>query len=434
MKTTMAARAAIAALLAGAALAPQATRAQSSYSVQGSDTLFEIMTDGIAQWQAETSPANALKYVGGGSGKAESAMTAVPPTQSIGAMSRNFKAAVLTAHPNFTPGAPNVLGLDAGVIVVNNSGAPGYSYCPNLTLPLDPADIHAADYNNDLALVLSGKDGLGTTAACQDQARLDALARITACFGGVERIEHFYRRDDSSGTTDTFKEKLKIKRFCNGTATGTPNGNLSNQDQDPIRRACVPADSTHAATACTLPDRTTLCTAGTTDCTQGLVVALTQTDPGSADITLSLAHRVANDVTAVGNKYVVSMGYAGRTAVCLQRKADGSCGGPTAPVRINNVDPNGGDDLIRYQAYLLSRRLFLMKGDPTLDAARNAAEASFFDWATAELPADPAALPGRCNMDPIVAARGFVTCTDDCWTPPAEPNHLCSALPFPPAP
>ena len=42
--------------------------------------------------------------------------------------------------------------------------------------------------------------------------------------------------------------------------------------------------------------------------------------------------------------------------------------------------------------------------------------------------------PGRCNVDPIMKQFGFLTCTDDCTTPPSGSSNLCSKTPFPTIP
>jgi hypothetical protein len=42
--------------------------------------------------------------------------------------------------------------------------------------------------------------------------------------------------------------------------------------------------------------------------------------------------------------------------------------------------------------------------------------------------------PGRCNLDPVLKQFGFLTCTDDCTTPPSGSSNLCSKTPFPTIP
>ena len=59
-----------------------------------------------------------------------------------------------------------------------------------------------------------------------------------ACSGG---LRHAYRRDDLSGTTDSFLDLLQLQTisntpFCNGT---------ERQDSDPIRRAWIGSSLTN---------------------------------------------------------------------------------------------------------------------------------------------------------------------------------------------
>jgi hypothetical protein len=194
--------------------------------------------------------------------------------------------------------------------------------------------------------------------------------------------------------------------------------NLNNQDLDPIRRPCVAADTTHAPTSCT--DMTTgkPCQAGdgNTNCTQGLIVALTDTDPGSADITTSIAARIAGDATGQ------TVGYAGREAAAGSRGTRGLSINTTASSDVN----------VRNGAYLLARRLFLQNslvaGQPVADqpsvtagpnlgligqgSAQLTAEQNLFSYMT-----DPAGsltngVAGRKLIDPIVKGLNMVACTD----------------------
>jgi hypothetical protein len=304
--------------------------AAAPYTFIGSDTMTEVTRDSITQCQSAGGlcTPNSLTYLNTGSGAGESALLAAVPTQRIAPMSRNFKASVLTAHPNWTPGLQNIIGLDAAVIVEKNA-ASGFSKCPNLTAALDSAAPGKAQVDTLIGLVLGGKDGAGDHVACSHPDRLAAVDALAACFGGISFIDHFYRRDDRSGTTDTMKERFRIQRFCNGRAPGLLSGldnNLANDDADPIRRTCVAAAAgTYAKTACTLYPAYTSCTAGEANCTQGLVVALSENDPGMPDITTTIARRVRLDA----NNQTV--GFAGREA---SRQT-----GNAAP-NINTVSPN----------------------------------------------------------------------------------------------
>jgi hypothetical protein len=398
------------------------------YNDDGSDTLGDVAPLAITQ-----SGAN-LTYRAMGSGQAENEMIAIPPQQSIGFMSRNFKQANLTAHPDWQPDTNNVLGLDAAVIVTGSYAG----HMSNLAMPLDPNAPGKAAINSDFALVMGGLNGAGTTEACRSQERRDALSRLTIAMHGPTQISHIYRRNDASGTTDTMRERVRIDRFCNGQAPGGVKSdgvslwhNLDADDMDPIRRDCVPFgadDPSKNQTRCTYWPYNATCLPGqnSTDnpatgvpagipCTQGLIVALTDADPGASDITITIARRVADDNTTIG--------YAGREAV----KQNGTTAGPN----INRI--SFSDGVIRLGAYLLSRRLYLNHGDPLPDSGEGGAnydkqnqENTLYNWAT-----DPAT--GRCHMDPIIKAKGFVTCTPNCHTWPPSGYNLCTDTPYPAA-
>ena len=383
-----------------------------SYTFSGSDTLTEVVRDSIHNAGLDAT----FVYNNAGSGQGET--DALANKESIIPMSRNWKASVIagSVHPSWAPQLRNVIGLDAGVMVEQLSGAGGYGPCRNLLAPLDTDGIHAVA-NSVLGLVLGGLDGAGTTEACRDQRRLDAIDQLAACFRNVDYIEHFYRRDDRSGTADTFKERLRVQRFCNGRAPGvipgtTTDNNMFNDDVDPVRRACIGADSTHALTVCTLWPSTTHCVATDAGCTQGFLVALSQRDPDAStpDITTSIAGRVLNDGS------LRTTGFAGREA---SRKA-----GNTAPM-INSVSPS--DLSIRNNHYFLARRLFVNYADTNTDAASGgaaqlAAELTLYNWMT-DPNGDP--LPGRYNVDPLLVNHGFLPCTTD-HTDPTGTDNLCS--------
>jgi hypothetical protein len=517
------------AVAAGASASAQDCTASLSdpacYHLKGSDTLFDIMTQGIlAARAAGVQGANNLFYDGTGSGTAESAMTAntggaplpgvAAPlgSQSIGAMSRNFRPKFIDSgwgsfvaadgttsttkvgHASWAPTCYNVVALDAGVFLTRSSGAG--SSCKDIDFPVfvdnsipasavPRASVNNAglptlfgdsgafnntgatsNYTNLMSVILSGVDGSGTLAACADPRRVQALQDLAGCMG-VADIEHLYRRDDNSGTTDTFKDRIMVTaaadtrypyvggRFCNGTSIGNITGttlqtgvcsvtrtnttckvdancptgevcqfNLNNQDFDPIRRACVAADGTHAPTSCT--DMTTGRTCQATDnnpnCTQGVIVALTDPDPGTDSATNAIGARVKNDASGQ------SMGYAGREAVLP--------GKGTRGLTVNKV--GFSDANVRKEAYLLSRRLFLQNsvaaGQPLVDQPSDTAsfngltgqgtnqltaEQNFFNWITQ-----------RPNLDPIVSKYNYITChTDPTVDPCGLSNNLCAKTP-----
>jgi hypothetical protein len=503
------------------------------FHLKGSDTLFDIISQAIVNARAGNVPgAKNLFYDGTGSGNAENQMKAnaaggVLGVQSIGPMSRNFRPGSIDSlsagfapadgvtlsrqgHASWFPGVQNVVGLDAAVFVVKGSGQG--SGCKNVTFNTfvdsgtgtgvtrasqNNASLPTAfgngtafnnlsptvNYSNLLMAVLGGVDGSGSLAACSDARRIEALQDLAGCMG-VDHIEHIYRRDDNSGTTDTWKDRVIVTpsssdprypwvggRFCNGQSIGGINGatnqtgicsvtrsnntckadadcpilsgtthetcqfNLNNQDFDPVRRGCIGPDGTHAPTSCT--DMTTglACQASDANpnCTQGLIVALSDTDSGSTDITNSIAARVRND--SLGQ----TVGYAGREAV--------KPGKGTKGFTINTT--GFSDSNVRKEAYLLSRRLFVQNavvaGQPTADAptdtatgigitgggaAQISAEQNLFAYMTDPAGSQSSGIPGRCNTDPVVSQFGFITCATACDTDVSTlSNNLCAKTP-----
>ena len=518
-----------------------------AFCLNGSDTWFDVMTQAIKNKVAEDQAAgcpggagctapnilqpagdpspghSALFYNGTGSGNAANSMKAGAAaaggaigggglgTQSIGPMSRNFRPAescaaagnpncgtqVLGQFPSWQPQIPNVGGLDAAVIITRNQAA----RFTNFNLPLLPTDSTKANpnttgltcnfgtpgggtncYDELLQVLLSGVDGTGSTAACSDPKRVQALADFSSAFPGV--IRHLYRRDDNSGTTNTFQDKVNVQRFCNGAAVGVlgsnkAHPNLNNQDLDPIRRPCDNSIAgVRQAISCTDLSTGLACDTSAASCTQGLVTAISELDPGISDFSVTIAHRAGSDATGL------TVGYAGRTGI-----DNPALGGTTAGPFINTNPPT--DALVRQDVYLLSRRLFIQRGPalPSLDASvtpgttvrSNAAggancaappcteritnanttsntllcpdqdpggnkctgggskqrtfEDALFLWMTDTGGAgSQVGAPGRCNVDPIMKQFGFLTCTDDCTTPPSGSSNLCSKTPFPTIP
>jgi hypothetical protein len=451
-----------AALLALASGRAAAQTAPPPWNLSGSDTLELIMKDSISL--AERTPNGAggtfltpgqLVYVGGGSGTAETAMS--NNVQSIGAMSRNLGSAVLTAHPTWAAGVPNVIALDAAVIVTRNSAgriknistpdAPNTAQNTRVAVPNVASayteGVPGSGYTQLLQVILSGVDGSGSVAACADPRRVQAVTDFAA-LNNVVTIEHFYRRDDNSGTTNVFQDKLNVGRFCNGRARGvlgtvsTTNPNLNNQDLDPIRRPCR-SPGTRPATTCTNVSTGAFCAAAdnaatpgceatnTCPCTQGLVVALSGGDNATTlvDVTTTIADRVAAD--SAGQTF----GYAGREAARQP-------GAPTNAPFINTT--SYGDGVVRLDGYLLSRRLYLQRGADITSggtggggAPRVAAEAALFNFMTdPDGTSNPDGSQGRCNIEAIVKQHGFITCTSSCGTNPTG-NNLCAKAPFPAA-
>jgi hypothetical protein len=451
--------------------------------------------------------ANSMKFgaPGGGGALPTNGGLAALGTQSIGPMSRNFRpnescqsgnpgctAQVQGQFPSWQPQIPNVGGLDAATIITKNQA----NRFTNFDLPLLGTDSTKANpnttgltcnfgntgggtncYDELLQVILSGVDGSGTVAACADPKRVQAIADFSAAFGTT--VRHFYRRDDNSGTTDTFKDKINVSRFCNGAAIGVLGNNkvhpnLNNQDLDPIRRPCdASVAGVREQVSCT--DYTTglPCNSTASTCTQGFITAVSENDPGISDITVTIATRAGNDATGL------TVGYAGREGIRLPA-------GTTAGPYINTNPPT--DDLVRQDQYLLARRLFVQRGPAlrSMDTAatgtnraqvRNTAaggacadttngclerindlggpnaalqcpdgsgnsctgggskqrdaEDALFLWMTdTGGGGSQQGAPGRFNLDTIMGNRGFLPCTSDS-SPPQGASNLCSKTPFP---
>ena len=398
------------------------------YINAGSDTLGDVAPYTITQ-----SGAN-LTYQALGSGTGENNMNAVPPKQSIAFMSRNIKASILTPHPTWAPGVANVLGLDAAVIVESSWA----SRMQNVQLPQSTGTPTGKfDVYNDMSLLLAGKGAQGTDAACRHPDRLAAYKRWATPMHTGGYIDHFYRRNDASGTSDTIRERVLYNagspsggRYCNGQAPGGVKSagppmvlytNEDAEDMDPIRRDC-PAAVYDSSTPPNLVQRTTKCiyypynygcthgqvAAGTetvgsetvpagTLCTQGFVVALTQGDPDLSnpgkdlDVTVSMAKRVAADEAHS------TLGFAGRESV---KTVGVATAGPT----INHI--SFSDASVRGNFYPLSRRLYLNHGDNVSDSGQQAEEDKLYSYAVTN--------NGRCHMQPIMPKFGFVACHTNC--------------------
>ncbi len=162
----------ISSLLIGSPLFSQNAAAQAPLSLRGSDTLAPYMNDVIATSRLEKS----VVYQGGGSSLGETAI--LDKTQHLVPMSRSFKPEQLAkAAAAGILVAEHVIGLDGVGVFVNESNS-----TPSLTL--------------------------------------DQLKKIYSCdiknwseVGGPDRAITVYRRDDASGTTDTFKSLVGLTNF-----------------------------------------------------------------------------------------------------------------------------------------------------------------------------------------------------------------------------
>jgi len=387
--------------------------------IKGSSSLGGVMRDSIAN----AGLSSVLTYSETTAADVEGALAQTyPPRQRIAPMTRNFQSGWIQAHPNWAPQQQNIIGIDP-IVIVEKKNASGYSRCPSIPMAMDPYSPGLAKPGNLLQLVLGGYDGQGDKVACSHPDRLAALDALAGCFGGISFIEHFYVPDSSWGTSE-IKTKLRINGFCNGRSFGpnSPGSNMANDDADPIRHSCVPADTSHAKTRCTLYPSTATCTAGSSpNCTQGLVVALSEKDPNMPDVTTSIGVRVQTD----GNN--ATLGLANRAASRLQN---------TQSINLNSISPS--DFSVRASMYFLARRLFVNWSDLPIgfdraggrnadDIAHDAQETALFTWMT-----DNVWGGGRGEVDQILKAHGFLPCTDD-FSDPSGPGNLCSSqLPPPP--
>lgn len=141
-------------------------------AIKGSDTMAGYMVDMIEASGLKGS----LSYVGGGSGQGETAL--VEKTQRITAMSRAFSAAQLAkAEAAGIKVVEHVVGLDGVSVIVNAGNA--------------------------------------ASALNFDQIKKIYSCEITnwSAVGGSNTSITVYRRNDASGTTDTFKSLLGLASF-----------------------------------------------------------------------------------------------------------------------------------------------------------------------------------------------------------------------------
>jgi ABC-type phosphate transport system substrate-binding protein len=253
---------------------------------QGSDTLEVITKNMIALCNgiAAANPAPGglfeLEYLGGGSTTGESAMRGSLTggvTQFIAPMSRSLRDTPSSApdlcQDDVTPGKHQLaVARDALAVVTNASNIAGCDDMRRETAPaLNVTDRNGVagidcpgcvgttytmqDWKDVLKVAyfgLTNNQNAGTTASipnCNSDVRWELLSDFrnlnntaagctNASCGEVKKL---WRRDDVSGTTDTFKTLLGVNSampFCNSTA----NANGDEQDQDPIRRSCNSTD------------------------------------------------------------------------------------------------------------------------------------------------------------------------------------------------
>jgi ABC-type phosphate transport system substrate-binding protein len=244
------------------------TAAAQALPVYGSDTLFDVTTKAINDCVAAGAlPANSLSYKGTGSSQGGKAMNggdaaAVPPfpaqNQQIAPQSRFLSSAECSFFSSNAGQGTNI-GLDALAVVADNS-APANT-CNDVRYTGSSSGFTFDDWRDVLRLVYTGQTAKVTADPCSpaDPARTPAapgniaggrcdsplrqalLASWGELFEGgctngkcPNGLRHAFRRDDVSGTTDTFLTLLGLpaattRTFCNG---------FDNEDLDPVRRPC----------------------------------------------------------------------------------------------------------------------------------------------------------------------------------------------------
>ncbi len=293
-------------LLAGAAfflVGIGATSANAQVlNLKGSDTLEDITKDAITAAGLNAS----LVYIGGGSSSGQNALIASPPTQQIAPMSRQLNGTACT-----TLGATigqELIGLD-GLAVVGANQVGGDSDAQSATTADDCNDnitggvvlnvpgctandgcdassnYTFADWKDVLAMVYGGQNhnaGALLISGARNPVRINCNSIVRRALvdnwgslfqtgtgpqscrtGTCTKLRHAFRRDDLSGTTDTFVTLVGMAAipgnttaadgsptflpkpdaaaaanpFCNAGDAKMNKGDSDYLDLDPIRRA-----------------------------------------------------------------------------------------------------------------------------------------------------------------------------------------------------
>ncbi|MFT3923001.1 MAG: hypothetical protein QM778_10735 [Myxococcales bacterium] len=269
-----------------------ASTASAQLKLKGSDTLFEMTQEMLTLCQI--SPTD-LTYDGGGSSGGQSAMAA--GTQRVAPMSRFINAAGCTgAGPGDTTTRSGYAhSLDAiglfsdntedttcddlvhdAVLTIDpaangNAGGDPATECPNCT----GNQYVISQWQQVLRIVYTGRhdvvpgynecsfDAPGATVGarlCNSDVRNTLVNNWGNLFQGgctdpeCTSLRHAFRRDDISGTTDTFLALISVKGmfasngdyqgadiFCNGSEF---------EDKDPIRRFCSGNGGTSGENVC----------------------------------------------------------------------------------------------------------------------------------------------------------------------------------------
>lgn len=248
------------------AAASAATASATPPDINGSDTLFGLMTDLITNNCGGATNVNLtplLNYVGGGSGTAPNAMIShLSPggaafQQVAGPMSRSISAGECAnaAIVDKSKVEGLVIGLD-GIVIVGDSQVSlhcggGHTQHEDDEVPgsqFSDLPVNTTSWKNLLKLLFLGIQSNGAVD-CKSSARQALVSNYASMFEGgctstpCGSIAHAFRRADLSGTTDTFLALIGApgvsRDAVSGRVTFTPfcNG-LDTEDKDPIRRSC----------------------------------------------------------------------------------------------------------------------------------------------------------------------------------------------------
>lgn len=250
------------------------TASAQNRSLRGSDTLFEMTQEMLEL--CEIDPGN-MVYIGGGSSGGEDNLEA--QTQQISPMSRFLDATACGRTGTLANGQGYATALDAlGVLaddtedttcdtlrfqgfleVLPEANGNGTLECPNCVDGPDGDGVndHYAftEWQQVLRIIYAGRHNTinanacandppgspsGETASCNSDVRFTLANNFASLFetgcsdAECTQLKHAFRRDDISGTTDSFLALLSLpgissNPFCNGNEF---------QDNDPIRRPC----------------------------------------------------------------------------------------------------------------------------------------------------------------------------------------------------
>ena len=249
--------------------------ALNAVNMLGSDTMNLLTKDVIAN--CPTPPGLPINYVGTGSGNGETNMKgtflgtpAATGPQTAASMSRFLKAGTAAAPLSCAvnggkTAAGLAVALDGVSIVANAANAPascGGTAQTGKVLNLTGGGTYVAADAFDFIRVAWFGIHHDKTGTCGDSVRTTLLSQYGNIFDSATcpnpgtcatGIRHLWRRDDPSGTTDTFTTLVgggaAVGTFCNvnGGLTTTngqvlgavaKNGN-DFQDNDPIRTPCT---------------------------------------------------------------------------------------------------------------------------------------------------------------------------------------------------